>query len=182
MSSLDIIVPALSVLVSGGVAVLAPRQAAKSEDTRLTRQINASRLDELRAVLEDAGLALSEGCEAARLLRILVPSPIPNDPEIPLAQQRMTSALEAAGNQVNRLLIRVGPDNHLTSAYRDALAALGAADATTWRMIQSDDQSLRGRVAEFVSQAHKRTDEFYIATAEAVGPEVPEPVARDVAT
>jgi hypothetical protein len=176
MSSLDIIVPALSVLVSGGVAVLVPRQAAKSEDSRLDRQINAPRLDELRAVLEDAGLALSAACEVARWMEMVVRlSPIPDDPEIPQARQRMESAVEAAGEQVNRILIRVGPENHLTSSYRAALAALAAAHTTVWRVVELDDQTLRDHVADFVSQAHERTDEFYVATAGAVGPKVPPP-------
>jgi hypothetical protein len=175
MSAVEIIVPALSVLVSGGVAVFVPLHAAKSDDARLSRQINAARLDELSAVLEDAGLALSEACEAARWMKTVAQSPVADDPEIPKARERMASALEAAGLQVNRILIRVGPDNHLTAAYRAAYAALAAADVTAWRLVEGGDQKLRARIAAFVSQAHERTDEFYVATAEAVGPKVTPP-------
>jgi hypothetical protein len=174
MSAVAIIVPALSVVVSGCVAVFVPRQAAKADDGRLARQINAARKDELRGVLEDAGLALSDACDAALDLRLAVEHPIANDPKLAAAQQRMESALEAAGNQVNRILIRLGPDNHLTTAYRGAFASLAAALSTVW-LFEHGDPSPSEQVAAFVSQARERTDEFYGATAEAVGPRVPLP-------
>src|SRR5215207_6936975 len=88
MSAVAIIVPALSVVVSGCVAIFVPRQSAKADDARLARQINAAREDELRGVLEDAGLALSDACDVALSLRVAVEHSIANDPELAATQQR----------------------------------------------------------------------------------------------
>jgi hypothetical protein len=166
-------IAALSIIAGAAVAILAPLVSAKRDDARLERQLNAAQVDELRSVVEEAGTALTHACEAARDMSLVSRNASARREAFADKRTRMAAARLAVEANVNRIRIRVGPDDPLTVGYVEALDALVTLEGTLRAANGPDDPVLGEPTGDLLRSAHTLSHGFFAASAAALGPKMP---------
>jgi len=176
----------VSIASGAVVAIVVPLISARREDARSQREANDARLDELRDVLEAAGLALTDAIDALRAAKHTrftgeIEGLVPADPDASRSRARLelqTSKqnLELLRTAENRLSIRLGDGHQLTDTYTAAREALDIAYRTLASIAGRGKSS--GRVAqvnkaEYLAERAKKA--YFEAASQVVGPHVPLP-------
>lgn len=120
----------VSIAATATVAIAVPIINAKAERTRFRSQLQNERLDELRAVLDLAALALSGADEALQVAEFAVETSQAVDAaesEVQAARAALSEvdqALHEVSNQRVRVSLRMGHEAEIAVAYGCALDAL----------------------------------------------------------
>jgi hypothetical protein len=109
----------VSVVSGAAVAIVVPWITSALERRRLRQQVAESRIDELRAVLDEAAIALGRARSALPTWEVLAQEP---DMVGALAESRR--AIEAVGAQTERIAVRLGERSEVFSGYNEAQSAL----------------------------------------------------------
>lgn len=111
----------ISVVSGAVVAVTVPLISSALERLRLRSQLRESRIDELRAVLDQAAIALDEARAGLPTWEVLAQEQ--RSQVAAYADSR--KALSAVGAQGERIAVRLGEYSPLFTSYEHARAALG---------------------------------------------------------
>ncbi len=120
----------ISIVATATVAIAVPIINARAERIRLRGQLQNDRLDELRAVLDSAALALSRADELLVTAELAVESSQAADAvetEVQIAEAALSQvdqALREVSNQKVRVSIRVGHQAQIVTTYGQAFDAL----------------------------------------------------------
>jgi hypothetical protein len=172
-------------LISGGTAIVVQAinwgrdvTTRRSEERRVSREINERRLDELRAILDAAALALRTAQDKLRGA-----SRTGARDTADASYSEFTSALQDVGIWHTRLAVRLGQTDPLVEALKDASRALEGI-APDLRHLQgphpgvvlNDEQ--KGQILAAQTRSSAAALNFEHRAAAVVGPELTERVPR----
>jgi hypothetical protein len=111
----------VSVVSGAAVAITVPWITAMLERKRLREQVYEARIDELRTVLDQAGIALNQAFSALPTWEVLGQDALGQDERsIVAVYANSRKTLEAVNAQAERLAIRLGEDSPVFTGYDKA--------------------------------------------------------------
>jgi hypothetical protein len=170
------------------VAITVPLVTSWRDDRRTSRVTNAARLDELRGVLETAGLSFTAALEAMQSAYLTLKqaenikerheeSGLPALGRISGTQavKSADEALRTVRDDENRIAIRLSVEHHLTNTYMIGRDALKEALLTLANLLVGEEWTadLDNRYGSAITIAGGARAEFFKVTAQLVGPDAP---------
>jgi hypothetical protein len=141
-------------------------QTKRTEDQRQW-EAHEERVTELRAVLDEAGVALAMATNDGDLVWLALKRTDYVDTSDLMAS--LERRIESIGELGARLAVRLGPDHPATSALRDAANATIAARSALRRATEGDQTALR-EAADKLEVARKARRDYFVATERLIGP------------
>jgi hypothetical protein len=174
------IIALVSIVSGAAVAILAPLVSARREDRRAERLVNEARLNELRAVLEDAAVTMSLAINACDAVYEAVQPPYgpprtATEAELRVLIGQASEQLKAVRLVEDRVALRLGHWHEISDAYREARVALVDAEDRFQQALVGERPKYESREYE-PDSAREHFMTFTMLTASLVGPEVPEKV------